>query len=286
MKKILIVINIITILFFPKFTFSFENKIIFKLNNKSFTSVDLEDRKEYLYFVGDNSEVSKDIVLKDFITANLFYEHFLITGQYNKVFDEKIETIYNNIIQKNNNINKKTNLKKNILINNLKLDYSRKTIIEQILNSKKNEIFNNNEEIDLLYNFEIEYINIKKYELNKNKIKLNIYDYNNIEELNNYLKEKELKFYNQKKQIEKISNLRKDILINLLKNNLFFVLDKEDEVSIFQISKKFETYEGLVANLFSFETSKKIKQDNLNCNYIQDMNSNDLKIIYKKYKFD
>lgn len=286
MKKILIIINVIIILFFTKFTFSFENKIIFKINNKSFTSVDLEDRKKYLHFVGDNSEISKDIVLNDFITASLFYEHFVITEQYNKLFDEKIETIYNNIIKENNNINKKTNLKKKVLINNLKLDYSRKTIIEQILNSKKNEIFNNNEEIDLLYNFEIEYINIKKYELNNNEIKLNIYDYNNIDELNNYLKEKKLKFYNRKKQIEKISNLRKDILINLLKNNLFFMLDKEDGISIFQISKKFETYEGLVANLFSFESSEKINIDNLNCNFIQNINTNDLKITSKKYKFD
>ena len=63
------------------FSYSFhlncsENKIIFKINDNAFTSLDLERRIEYLDFVGSNNNLEKKIIVDDFISANLFYEHF------------------------------------------------------------------------------------------------------------------------------------------------------------------------------------------------------------------
>ena len=56
---------------------SSENKIIFKINNKAFTTLDYQKRKQYLEFVGSNSGLSKDFIINDFISANLFFEHYI-----------------------------------------------------------------------------------------------------------------------------------------------------------------------------------------------------------------
>ena len=53
-----------------------ENKIIFKINDKAFTTLDFQKRKQYLEFLGDNSGLSKDFIINDFISANLFFEYY------------------------------------------------------------------------------------------------------------------------------------------------------------------------------------------------------------------
>ena len=85
--------------------FSSENIIIFKINNKAFTSLDYNLRVQYLDFVGNNESLNKEIILNDFISANLFFEYYLRTNN-NKNFDEKVIEIYNNI-KKINKENKK-----------------------------------------------------------------------------------------------------------------------------------------------------------------------------------
>ena len=63
--------------FILKILFSSENKIIFKINDKAFTTLDYEKRIKYLDFVGNNNNIrSKKIIINDFISANLFYEYY------------------------------------------------------------------------------------------------------------------------------------------------------------------------------------------------------------------
>ena len=52
--------------------FGTENKIIFKINNKAFTTLDYVQRLEYLDFVGNNQDLDKDTIINDYISANLF----------------------------------------------------------------------------------------------------------------------------------------------------------------------------------------------------------------------
>ena len=52
-------IFLIFLLLQTKFIYSLENKIIFKIGNDSFTSIDYEKRKEYILFVGDNFDLNK-----------------------------------------------------------------------------------------------------------------------------------------------------------------------------------------------------------------------------------
>ena len=50
--------------YFPKLS-ALENKIIFKINKKAFTSVDYEMRVRYLDFVGNNNRLEEEIIMKD-----------------------------------------------------------------------------------------------------------------------------------------------------------------------------------------------------------------------------
>ena len=55
-----------------------ENKILFKINEKAYTSYDYENRIKYLDFVGSNNNISKEIVLNDFISVSLFFEYLFL----------------------------------------------------------------------------------------------------------------------------------------------------------------------------------------------------------------
>ena len=67
---------IITLFFYCQASLSEENKIIFKINDKAFTTLDYQKRKQYLEFVGNNSGLSKDFIINDFISSNLFFEYY------------------------------------------------------------------------------------------------------------------------------------------------------------------------------------------------------------------
>ncbi|MDC3178829.1 hypothetical protein OBA41_05910, partial [Pelagibacteraceae bacterium] len=115
--KSLISINLLTnillliflVLFYQKLT-AVENKIIFKINNKAFTTIDYEMRVQYLDFVGNNNNLNKEIIIDDFISANLFYEYHLRSKQILD-YDDKIIQIFNNIKNVNEDNNKKYNYK-------------------------------------------------------------------------------------------------------------------------------------------------------------------------------
>ena len=85
---------------------SSENKIIFKINNKAFTTLDYQKRKQYLEFVGNNSGLSKDFIINDFISANLFFEYYrklnlklnLMKFKYLKILKKQINRIKENLI--------------------------------------------------------------------------------------------------------------------------------------------------------------------------------------------
>ena len=116
------------------YVFSSENRIIFKINNNVFTLLDLELRMEYLDFVGSNNYIDEEIILDDFISANLFYEYYKksnIKVDYNK----ELEEIYKNILDNNKQNNKKSEyqINKSKILENIKIDFIRK-VIENILN--------------------------------------------------------------------------------------------------------------------------------------------------------
>ena len=102
-------IKITFILFlFTSNSYSYENKnkILFKINNKVFTNIDLEERKKYIALVNDLiiSEFSKsenNEILDDYISSLVFYEYYIQNKIVFKNLKDEIDLIYNIIFYKN-----------------------------------------------------------------------------------------------------------------------------------------------------------------------------------------
>ena len=69
-------------------------KISFKKGNGSYLYT--ESGVRYLDFVGSNNNLTKDKIIKDYISANLFYEHSRNLNDNNN-YDPKINEIFNDV---------------------------------------------------------------------------------------------------------------------------------------------------------------------------------------------
>ena len=281
------IINFLLLLFFLSYTliaYSTENKIIFKINDYAFTSFDLEKRIEYLDFVGSNKDIEQQIIINDFISAHLFYEYY--KNLENKVsYENKINEIFEEIYSANKDNNKKYNYKinnKNIL-DNIKIDYIRKIVLENIFNTNIGNLETSNDEKDLLYNIKIKYINLQNLEFNI--LKNNISDFNNAdyESILIFLNEKNLGYFVKEKEINNINKIDNKIRKNILLNNNFFIIENEEGKSLVFIEKKFETLDGIVADLYSVKSQDELDNNFLSCENLINIIDNQ-NIIHKEYK--
>ena len=272
------------LILFSNNIFSAENRIIFKINDTAYTLMDFKKRIEYLDFVGSNSNLNQKIIIDDYISANLFYEYYISSNNDN--LDKKIDEIFENILKTNKENKKKYSyqINNNSLKLNIKKDYSRKIILENILDKSRNNLNTSKEEIDLLYNIKINYINFE--DKNIKKLLSKIYDINDIDldKIKTFLKENDINFFSKKKEIVNIESIDERIKRNILSNNNFFTLENSNKASIFFIEKKFETFNGISANLYSVTSKVDLDNDYLLCsNLIKEKNNSN--IINKEYKF-
>ena len=275
---------VLIIIFYSNNVITSENRIIFKINDKAFTLFDLEKRKEYLDFVGNNNNIDRNTIINDFLSANLFYEYFIQSNNTDN-YKNKIEEIFKNILNTNDQNNKKYTyeINKNNLLKNIEIDYIRKIVLENILNSIFNNLDTNSEEIDLLYNLKIKYISFKKNDYNKLKGNISNLKFINYEEFKSYLNQNNINFLAKEKEINDIKKIDKRIKANILSNNNFFFIEKENLISVIFIDKSFETFEGIIADLYSVRSIEEIEKDFLKCDNLSKIKNN-INIISKEYK--
>lgn len=291
MKNLKIIIKIFIINLLLIFIFSYsklinanENKILFKINKKAFTSLDYEKRIKYLDFVGSNYDLNEKVIMDDFVSVNLFHEYYL-KSKNNNNFDNKINEIFTNITNANKKNNKKYKydiVKEDILFN-IRLDFIRKSILENILNANRNNLILDNEEIDLLYNFKIKYVNFESKKLNEIKQTINNLEFINYQNIVEILNENKINFFIKEKEISNIQKIDKRIRDNILANNNFIFFENNDKISLIFIKKQFETLNGVLANLYSIKSEIDLSEEKLKCKNL--FNSKNTNIINKEYKF-
>ena len=280
-------IKIFLILFlvlFSKDNISSENKIIFKINNNAYTTIDLEKRIEYLDFVGSNNSLDIEIIIDDFISANLFYEYYVKSNKNFKI-EEKISEIYNNILDINKKNNKVYNyeIEKSNIIINIKIDYIRKIILENILNENIDNFYSSKEEIDLLYKLNVKYINFLNEEKFEIKRRINELETVSFASIKNLLDDQNINYFIKQDEINNIDKINKEIKKNILSNINFFIIEKKENLSLIFIEKKFETLNGLIGNLYSIRSKENLSKDFLLCNNLTKLN-NYPNLINKEYK--
>ena len=262
---------------------SSENKIIFKINNKAFTTLDYQKRKQYLEFIGNNSGLSKNFIINDFISANLFFEHYIKLNL--KLNLDEIQVFEN--IKEANKQNKREfdfEINKDEILDNIKIDLVRKAILENTLNSNSRNLNVPIEDIDLLYKFKLNYINFDSFDSKRIVNEINSLQNINPEIIKLYLNKKKIIFFEKKKEINNIENIDKRIKDNILSNNNFFIFENNKKVSIVLIEKSFETFNGLNANIYSVRSKLKLSDNDLKCNNLSKLGDK-ADIVNKEYKF-
>ena len=268
--------------FYSQILLSSENKIIFKINDKAFTTLDYQKRKQYLEFVGNNSGLSKSFIISDFVSANLFFEYYINANL--KLNLEEIQVFEN--IKKVNEQNKREfnfELNKDEILVNIKIDLIRKAILENILNSNSRNLNVPIEDIDLLYKFKVNYLNFDTLDTKKIVNEINNLKNINLEEIKLYLNNNKITFFEKKQEINNIKKIDKRIKDNILLNNNFFIFENNKKVSIVLIEKSFETFNGISANIYSVRSKLKLSESDLKCNNLSKLN-NKSNIISKEYK--
>ena len=263
---------------------SLENRIIFKINDYAFTSFDLEKRFEYLDFVGSNQNISQDLVVDDFISANLFFEYYK-NLENKENYENKINEIFEEIYNVNKENNKKYNYEINnkSILDNIRIDYIRKVVLENIFNSSIDNLDTSSNEIDLLYNIKLKYINLQNLEFNELKYKFPDLNSINYETILFFLKENNLGYFFKENEINNITKINKRIRDNILLNKNFFIIENEQIKSLIFIEKRFETLEGIIADLYSVRSQDELDHNFLRCKNLVNINGNQ-NVIHKEYK--
>ncbi len=290
LKKIIKYFNLFLIcLFFLIYTKKIlgdENKIIFKINNQAFTTLDYERRLEYLDFVGNNSELSKKMIIDDYISAMIFFEYYKNSNDNNN-YNIKINEIYENIysINKENNKQYKFKLNKEKILSNIKIDYIRKIILERILNSNIDSVNSKgNNEIDLLYNFRLEYLNISNKDYLKIKDELENLIEKNTDNLKLIFKKKNINYFYKEQEVNNINNIDLKIKNNIINNKKFSIILNNDTTSFIFIDKNFETFDGIIADIYSYRSTEELTKEDLLCKNLFNKSDNP-NIVSKEYKF-
>ena len=289
--KVLIMIyliKIILVLLISNKAFSNEiniNVILFKINNQVFTNVDLEKRKAYVALINnfttlEFSKTEKEEVIEDYISSLIFYEYYIQNKIVYETLEDELSLIYKKTINDIYNLDREEI--KSFKFNS-KIDLIRNKIIEELLNSKKNSLLEEVSKLDLLYNYNLQYIIIKENLIDIELIK-QINNQNKFKDLKKYLENNKIDFFYKEEDINDnsiISNRIKRIInqnIKIYRNN------ENGYISLISINKNLESYEGIYVKLISLNVSKPFEKKDLQCD---NLNKNTVinKTAFKEYEY-
>ena len=264
------------------------NKILFKINKQVFTAIDLEERIDYITVTNNLNKkeidsLQKKEILEDYLSSLLFYEHYIIEKIKIKNIDTETQTLFQeNILSKL--INKELSKKKLInLKSNLKKDIIRKKIIENIINLNSNQLTQEATVLDLLYNYNLSYITIKKNDLDKIK-NINIRNRDDFNIFKKNLLDKKINFLFKNDDINESAKIS-DLIKKIIKQNKKIYFEKKNNyIVIISLEKKLESHEGIFVKLINFNTTKKLSKNDLKCNNIK--NLDEVKqTVFKEYEY-
>ena len=139
----------------------------------------------------------------------------------------------------------------------------------------------NNYEKDMIYNYNIEFINIDLTNIKEKQNYIKNSNFNNMDDLENFLIENKIVYIKKNSKVNKIEKVNNIIKKNLDLDINFFKIENNNFVTYFSINKEFQTHNSLSFVLYSIKSEGKLDKDNLNCNLLKDTN-----IGSKEYEFE
>ena len=270
------------------YSFANENKtnqILFKINNKVFTNIDLEEREKYVSIINnirqsEFTESDNTEILNDYISSLIFYEYYITKKIAINNLNDEIELIYK---KNTNNFEKFDQIKINNFKFHTKIDLVRNKIIEQKINSKKSSLLQEANKDDLIYNYNLQYLIIKENLLEKGIIK-NIDSRKKFNSLKNFLIEKEINFFFKEEDINDntiISNKIKNIINQ---NIQIYSYNENEYINLISINKNLESYEGIYVKLINFKSNTPFETKDLLCDKLNQTIDID-KTVFKEYEY-
>jgi len=281
-------IKFIFFLLFSHGTIAADNQIseiLFKINNKVYTNTDLEKRKEYVALINDYlkaefSESENKEILDDYISSLIFYEYYIENKIFFQNLNDEIDLLYKKKINDSSKLNK-TEIK--IFKFNIKIDLIRNKIIEEKLNFKKNNLLQEANTLDLLYNYNLQYL-ILKENLIEEKLIANISDRKDFNDLKIFLKENKINFFFKEEDINNNTLISKKIKDIIKKNLEIYSYKEKGYISLLSINKSLESYEGIFVKLINFTTIKSLEEEDLKCNKLDEIIEIN-KTVFKEYEY-
>ena len=268
MKKISLFLIIISF-FYTNYSFS-EEKIIFSINNKSYTTIDIENKINYLLLVNKMEKNKENFdKIKSKAKENLIEEILIsefIKERNISISEKDINITYNNMTKFLTGDNNEIFLK---MINkyDLTLEYIKNEIVREISKEIIKQILTEEIDVDSTFLENINYENYIKYKINnlilyRNNISeknynlqkkeiLKIFKENNFNNSINIIISKEfnINYYQQKLiNLDSINNELKKLIKNAKMN---IPLIYEDKESLY-IIEKIEILEPNIELIYSF----------------------------------
>ena len=250
------------------------NNLLFSLNNKIYTTIDLENRINYLRLI--NSPLTNyEEILDDYIKVIFFDQYYRNKNENENELFDIVNKYYKDLIKGNEKINSQNNYKKDIIFQQIKLDMQRKILIERELDKYRDLIFTDNiSEINNIYNIYISYISVDKDTKKKLENLLNRKELENILEVKKLLDENKFDYLFKTKKLNNTENLDISIKEAIVKNYKNFILDTSDNFVIGKIDKIIKNDKNIDFRLLEIQTNVFIDNNSLKCENIENLKKN------------
>ena len=247
-------------------------KIIFKINNKAFTTAELNNINKYYKLIYNDINYVNENQIENFISLIIFNEYFI---NNKRKINEDINEVYENLLKKYENQNNELSkihkyLGKEKIIKYLSYDLNKKNIIEKLINTKENLSVNNIDEKDLIYNTYLKYFIINKHDFDNIKKEIEKDDIDDLK-LKALLTKYKINYLYKEDILNNKENLDKKIKTLLESNQSNFISYNENYITYGFIRKRLKSYDGIEVKLFNIETIKEITKDLLECNNIENL---------------
>ncbi|MFL2543618.1 MAG: hypothetical protein ACJ0RC_03630 [Alphaproteobacteria bacterium] len=210
-------------------------------------------------------------LINDYFSAVIFYEYVKGKDILNNILKKESQNLYEQIILNNNEIN--NHLSMETIKNNIKYDFSRKIVLENILDNYKEYIFSNPNDLNFIYSYKIKYLTIPLERLLPNTEFQNVINSRNFIKLNNYLEDNKIDYHLDEieiKDFDKINTKIKNLTITPKK----YIFEKNlNFYKITKVEKRLEISNGVYYRLINFETNQNLKKDQENCSFIQSLDN-------------
>ena len=245
-------------------------KILFSINDEIYTTIDINNRINYLRLLSiNNTNLTNENYLKDFISVLLYNEY---VREYKININEKIlNDFFNSILTSYKKEKSNIYINEEELLKNVRYDYQRKIILENLLNEKKDSILREENDILDIYNIKLDYFTFNN-DINENLDQiLELIDFNDINLSKENLKHKLIDYVYFTKVINSFENIDDALKNEIINNNEFFILKKNNYILIGKTTKEFKNNINLKITFFKITSNEEINNEIIVCNNLDNI---------------